>query len=146
MRKIIIVKFVLTCLCLSGCQIIGGVNKRQNDDSAILTAKEIRTAQKKFETQNGKGKFGSLEQLAQSKLVSSELSDGEKDGYKFTLTVSENKYVLKAIPVDYGTEQSQGNFTLYLDESGIIRSAGKKGIDLPKWEIANSESIPLASQ
>lgn len=131
-------------MILQSCQAYTGVKKRENDAAAILFVKGIREGQRNYENLHGKGKYGSLQELAKAGLVSSELADGEENGFKYEILLNKDKYSLTAIPKEYGTEKSEGNFTLYLDETGIIRSASKKGIDLPKWEIAGPESIPIS--
>lgn len=123
-----------------------GTQKRLNDDTAISQVKKIRDAQIEFEKRYGKKKYGSLEDLVKENLISTDLSDGLDRGYKFLLKTENEKYSLQAVPVNYGTESSEGNISLYLDESGVIRSASKKGINVPTWEIANSNSIPIKEQ
>lgn len=141
MRKIIVL--IISVMLFTACH---GMQRRLNDDSAISFVKKIRAAQIEFEKRHGKKKYGSLKDLINENLLSSELADGVEDGYEFRLNVENEKYSLQAVPLNYGTENSEGNFTLYLDESGVIRSASKKGIDIATWETANSNSIPISEQ
>ena len=51
-------------------------------------------------------------------LIGNDLSGGEKQGYKFTLTGNQGGYVITATPVTYGTSGSRSFFS---DESMVIR-------------------------
>jgi type IV pilus assembly protein PilA len=51
-------------------------------------------------------------------LIGNDLSVGEKQGYKFTLTGNQGGYVITATPVTYGTSGSRSFFS---DESMVIR-------------------------
>ena len=140
MRKIIVL--IISVMLFTSCS---GMQRRLNDDSAISFAKKIRAAQIEFENRHGKKKYGSLEDLINENLLSAELADGVDDGYEFRLKVENEKYSLQAVPLNYGTENSEGNFTLYLDESGVIRSESGKDKNW-KPKIANSDSIPISEQ
>jgi type IV pilus assembly protein PilA len=51
-------------------------------------------------------------------LIGNDLSNGEKQGYKFTLTGTPGGYVINANPVNYG---SSGSKTFYSDQTMVIR-------------------------
>ena len=55
---------------------------------------------------------------AAADLIGNDLSNGEKQGYKFTLTGTPGGYVLNANPVNYG---SSGSKTFYSDQTMVIR-------------------------
>lgn len=50
-------------------------------------------------------------------LIGNDLSNGEKNGYKFTLTGSGGGYVITAVPITYG---SSGSRTFYSDQTMVI--------------------------
>lgn len=142
MRKLL---FMITIVIFaSECRIYQGVERRQNDDFAITKVKKIRTAQVEFAKRNLR--YADLKELCQENLVSNELCDGAKQGYKFSVGAGEKDYSAQAIPQNYGTEEGEGNFTLYVDESGIIRSATKEGINLPVWKVVEATSMPIKEQ
>lgn len=143
MQRIIFLIVLSIAFATQSCNMSKGVQKRANDDAAISIVKKVREAQVEFETRHGKGNYGLFEDLTKENLISSEIADGIEQGYKYTLEVETGKYSLQAVPIEYGTENSEGNFSLYLDQSRIIRSATKKGIDTANWEIAGPNSIPI---
>jgi len=51
-------------------------------------------------------------------LIGNDLAQGEKSGYKFTMTGSPGGYVINANPVTYG---SSGSRTFFSDQSMVIR-------------------------
>jgi prepilin-type N-terminal cleavage/methylation domain-containing protein len=51
-------------------------------------------------------------------LIGNDLSNGEKQGYKFTLTGTPGGYIVNANPVNYG---SSGSKTFYSDQTMVIR-------------------------
>ena len=51
-------------------------------------------------------------------LIGNDLSNGEKQGYKFTLTGTPGGYIINANPVNYG---SSGSKTFYSDQTMVIR-------------------------
>jgi prepilin-type N-terminal cleavage/methylation domain-containing protein len=55
---------------------------------------------------------------AAADLIGRDLSEGEKTGYKFTLTGGQGGYVVNANPVSYG---SSGNKSFYSDQTMVIR-------------------------
>jgi len=55
---------------------------------------------------------------AAADLIPTDLSQGEKQRYKFTLTGTQGGYTVIAVPVVYGTD---GSKTFYSDQTGVIR-------------------------
>jgi type IV pilus assembly protein PilA len=51
-------------------------------------------------------------------LIGNDLAQGEKSGYKFTMTGSPGGYVVNANPVNYG---SSGSRTFFSDQSMVVR-------------------------
>lgn len=137
--------FIITTLFfVQACGTSQGIQRRSNDEYAVQMVKELRKAQSEFLKKHNR--YGLLNELCEENLLPEKMADEVESGYKFNLTIKENRYAAQAVPQNYGTAQSEGNLSLYLDESGVIRSATKKGIDLPKWEIAGAESVPIKEQ
>jgi type IV pilus assembly protein PilA len=55
---------------------------------------------------------------AAADLIPEDLAQGEKQGYKFTLTATPGGYVINAVPVAFGTS---GSRTFYSDQNMVIR-------------------------
>ena len=55
---------------------------------------------------------------ASADLIGRDLSEGEKQGYKFTLTGTNGGYVINANPVTYGTS---GTRSFYSDQTMVVR-------------------------
>jgi prepilin-type N-terminal cleavage/methylation domain-containing protein len=51
-------------------------------------------------------------------LIGNDLANGEKQGYKFTLSATPGGYIINANPVNYG---SSGSKTFYSDQTMVIR-------------------------
>jgi type IV pilus assembly protein PilA len=71
---------------------------------------------------------------ASADLIGNDLSQGTKQGYKFTLTGNQGGYVITAIPEVYG---SSGSRTFYSDQTMVIRQ--NYG---PEPATANSKELP----
>ncbi|MBI3649816.1 MAG: hypothetical protein HY231_02070 [Acidobacteria bacterium] len=84
----------------------------------IFTAEAIYA--EKFE-----GRYLDLAELVKRQAVPEDMSDGEANGYKFVITVSDDKknFILNATPVSYG---KSGKLSFYLDPEGL-RAEDKKG-------------------
>jgi type IV pilus assembly protein PilA len=55
---------------------------------------------------------------AAADLIGRDLSEGEKQGYKFSLTGANGGYIINANPITYGTS---GSKTFYSDQTMVIR-------------------------
>jgi len=96
------------------------------ETAAIGAIRTIHTAQTQYFSQFGKY-ASSLTELgpatngpanaSAADLISNDLAQGTKSGYKFTLVGSANGYVVNAVPVAYN---STGSRTFYSDQSMVI--------------------------
>jgi prepilin-type N-terminal cleavage/methylation domain-containing protein len=97
------------------------------ETAAIKAIQTIHQVQVQYQSQYGKF-ASSLTELgppqsgaaspAAADLIGNDLSQGEKQGYRFTLTGVEGGYIINANPVSYGTS---GSRTFYSDQSMVIR-------------------------
>jgi len=97
------------------------------ETAAIQAVKTIHTAQVQYQSQFGKY-AASLTELgppasgapnaSSADLIGNDLANGEKQGYKFTLSAIPGGYVINANPVSYG---SSGSRSFYSDQSMVIR-------------------------
>ncbi|SRR5579883_848557 len=97
------------------------------ETAAIAAIRTLHTAQVQYNSQYGRYAT-SLAELgppasgaagpSAADLIGNDLSNGEKSGYKFTLTGTQGGYVINANPIAYN---SSGSRTFYSDQSMVIR-------------------------
>jgi len=75
---------------------------------------------------------------AAADLIQRDLSEGEKQGYKFAVTPTQGGYVVQAQPVNYG---SSGRKSYYSDQSMVIREN-----DGPEPATASSREMGMAAK
>lgn len=75
---------------------------------------------------------------ASADLIGRDLSEGEKQGYRFTVTGSQGGYVIQAQPVTYG---SSGRKSFYSDQTMVIREN-----DGPEPASASSREMGTAAK
>src|SRR2546423_86201 len=63
-----------------------------------------------------KGSYGSIDSLAERKLITKEMLD--KYGYRFDVTTSGNGFEVVAVPMEYG---KTGKRSFFIDQSGVVR-------------------------
>jgi type IV pilus assembly protein PilA len=94
--------------------------------AAIQAIRAIHTAEVEYQSQYGRY-ANSLTELgppasgapssASADLIGNDVSNGEKQGYKFTLTGTQGGYIITAVPVSYGTS---GAVTYYSDQTMTV--------------------------
>ena len=75
---------------------------------------------------------------ASADLIGRDLSEGEKQGYKFTVTGTNGGYVVQAQPMTYG---SSGRKSFYSDQTMVIREN-----DGPEPATASSREMGMAAK
>jgi prepilin-type N-terminal cleavage/methylation domain-containing protein len=118
--------------------------KYMRETAAVAAIQTIHKMQVQYQSQFGRY-AASLTELgppqsgnagpASADLIGNDLAQGEKQGYKFTLTAIPGGYVINANPVIYG---SSGNKSFYSDQSMVIRE--NYG---PEPATANSKEMGL---
>src|SRR5207302_6812147 len=103
-------------LFLTNCGVAAGLD----EDHAIRGMISIRKAQTKFKSTYGR--YGTLDELAAAKLA---VPSPVEYGYQFTVRPASQSYVAVAVPLRWKTQ----SFSLYLDESGIIRGMFRDGAE-----------------
>ena len=76
----------------------------------------IANAEKSHKENEGKGSYGSLDDLVKQKLVQKEFL--ESYGYKFEVTALGDHFEATAMPVEYG---KTGKRSFFVDQSGVVR-------------------------
>lgn len=87
-----------------------------NEAIAASALQMIASAEGTYLKTEGKGSYGSLDQLTKHKLVMMDVY--EKYGYKFELTASGDHFEAVATPKEYGTT---GKRSFFVDKSGVVR-------------------------
>ena len=111
-----------------------------NEASAISTLRTISVAEAVFQSTAGYGDFGNLKELIREQLIHPGLTNGIKNGYLFKVAREKGSseslpsFAAFAIPLSY---RKTGRRSFYIDESGVIRGAHKKGFE------ANVNDKPL---
>jgi type IV pilus assembly protein PilA len=114
-----------------------------HEAAAIKAIQTIHTVQVQYNSQYGRF-AASLTELgppasgaataSAADLIDSGLAQGEKSGYKFTLTPTQGGYIINASPMTYG---GTGSRTFYSDQSMVIRQ--NYG---PEPATASSKELP----
>jgi hypothetical protein len=87
-----------------------------NEGVAMGAMQIISTAESTYKAGVGKGKYGTLDQLVEQKLVNKPFLD--KYGYNFEVRVSGDQFEAVATPREYG---KTGKRSFFVDNSGVVR-------------------------
>jgi hypothetical protein len=87
-----------------------------NEMIAISALGMIAGAEESYKAGPGKGTYGSIDMLANEKLVQKDVF--EKYGYRFDVIVSGDHYEATASPAEYG---KTGKRSFFIDQTGVIR-------------------------
>jgi hypothetical protein len=87
-----------------------------NEGMAAAALQMIAGAESTYKDNAGKGKYGTLDQLAEQKLVNKPFL--EKYGYNFEVTASGDQFEAVATPREYG---KTGKRSFFVDKSGVLR-------------------------
>lgn len=108
-----------------------------NEGSAINSLRKIGTAELTYQSTLGRGAFGTLQDLQNQNLISPDLANGTRHGYRFKVeTVSDAGdgwpgFIVLAVPTDYG---STGRRSFFMDETLVIRAADSQGMEATKYD------------
>jgi len=93
-----------------------------NEQIAMSMLRSINSAEATYQTTEGNGSYGSLDQLARTNMISKDMLD--KYGYKFEVNASGNQFEATATPVEYG---KTGRRSFYIDQTGVLRGDDHAG-------------------
>lgn len=108
-----------------------------NEGSAINALRTIHSAEATWQATKGNGKYGTLFELYNNNLISTELAKGERSGYKFKVELVSTRddglpgFEIVGVPTDYG---ATGRRSFFIDETGVIRGADARGMDATKYD------------
>ncbi|HYR76050.1 MAG TPA: hypothetical protein VEM96_09415 [Pyrinomonadaceae bacterium] len=87
-----------------------------NEMIAQSALRMISSAESTYQSTTGKGKYGTLDDLVEAKLVNREFL--EKYGYRIEVTASDDQFEAVATPREYG---KTGKRSFFVDKSGVVR-------------------------
>ena len=87
-----------------------------NEAIAAGLLQYLSSSENEYKAGPGKGSYGSLQQLADAKMVS--LDQFDRYGYKFDVTAAVDQFEIVATPKEYG---KTGKRSFFVDKSGVVR-------------------------
>lgn len=97
-------------------------SSEMNEMIAMSGLEMIASAESMHKENEGKGSYGSLDELVKQNLVQKEFLD--KYGYRFEVTASGDHFEATATPVEYG---KTGKRSFFVDQSGVVRGDDHNG-------------------
>jgi len=111
--------------------------KAANESSAIYSLRTISSAEMIYQSEFQK--YGTLQELAANNLIDQSLGSGVKNGYRFTVKLTNDNpdssgFAVIGVPDDY---RKTGTRSFYVDETLVIRASNNLGMP------ASSNDAPL---
>ena len=103
---------------------------RHNEAGAIRSLQTLLSSEATYQSTTGNGDYGTLEELRKENLIDYVLAEGHRFGYLFRVRrekrsiESQPSLEIVAVPRSYGRT---GRRSFYMDETGVIHAADKKG-------------------
>ena len=94
-----------------------------NEAVAMSLLRMIVSAEATYKETTGKGSYGSLDKLAEAKLISPK-EVFTKYGYRIEVAAGGNQFEATATPVEYG---KTGRISYFVDQSGVVRGGDHGG-------------------
>ncbi|HEV7474529.1 MAG TPA: hypothetical protein VGN90_10805 [Pyrinomonadaceae bacterium] len=97
-----------------------------------MSLQTLFSAEATYQATTGNGDYGTIEELGKEKLIDYVLAEGHRYGYLFRVrqekhsSESPASFELWAVPRTYGRT---GRRSFYMDETGVIHAADKKGAE-----------------
>jgi len=105
---------------------------RYNETGAIMTLRTLFSAEATYQATTGNGNYGTIAELGKQNLIDYVLAEGHRFGYLFHARVekyspeSPSSLEIFAVPRTYGRT---GRRSFYINETGVIHAADKKGAE-----------------
>ena len=125
--ELLIVVSIILILITIAVPKFTNAQKYTRETAAIQAIKAIHTAEVQYQSQYGRYAISLTElgpppsgasNTSAADLIGSDLANGEKQGYKFTVSAVPGGYVVNAVPVAYN---SSGSRSFYSDQSMVVR-------------------------
>ena len=97
-----------------------------------MTLRTLFSSEATYQSTTGNGDYGTLEELRKENLIDYVLAEGHRYGYRFRIRrekrspESQASLEIVAVPRSY---RRTGRRSFYMDESGVIHAADKKGTE-----------------
>ncbi len=108
---------------------VAGASSESNDPPVFrnesITRNAVRTiasAEATYQATEGAGRYGTLDELIKAGLISKEMV--QNYGYKIELSVSNTRFEVTAVPIEYG---KTGKLSFFLDDSSVLRAGDHGG-------------------
>lgn len=104
---------------------------KYNEAGAIRTLQTLLSAEATYQATTGNGDYGTIEELGKQKLIDYVLAEGHRYGYLFRVrrekfSPESPAYEIVAVPRTY---RRTGRRSFYMNETGVIHTADKKGAE-----------------
>lgn len=105
-----------------------------NEGSAIYSLRQVAAAEATYQAKFGK--YATLDELAEQKLIDPRIATGSRNGYNFAveLTTDDEEFggfAVTGVPITY---RNTGNRSFYIDETQVIRAADNAGAPPTKYD------------
>ncbi len=100
----------------------GEASAQTNEAIAKSMLQTVASAEATFHSTEGNGRYGTLDELASTGLVSKDYF--QRFGYTIEVTVSGGGFGATATPIEYG---KSGKLSYFIDESGVLRAGDHGG-------------------
>jgi hypothetical protein len=107
----------------------------KNERSAIGTLYLISHFEEQYKKTKGAGRYGTLEELIEEKLISKDMI--ENTGYRIEVTANGDSFQVSAVPIEYG---KAGSMSYFVDQTHVLRGADHHGAP------ATSSDPPILNQ
>jgi type IV pilus assembly protein PilA len=110
-----------------------------NEAGVMASLRKISSAEATYYSTKGMSReYGTMQDLADMRLIEQSLASGTKYGYRFELRTMGSSFEVVATPLTYGRSSSPGIRSFYVSSNDgyVIRAADKKGLE------ANSSDPP----
>ena len=108
---------------------VAGLSRESNEPPLVRNEsitrnamRAIASAEASYQATTGDGKYGTLDELVKTGLISKELL--QNYGYKIDLIVSNTRFEATAVPVEYG---KTGKLSFFIDETSVLRAGDHAG-------------------
>jgi len=105
---------------------------KHNEAGALKSLQTLFSSEATYQSTTGNGDYGTLEELRKQGLIDQVLVEGHRYGYRFRIrrekrsSESQPSLEITAVPRTYGRT---GLRSFYMNESGVIYAADKKGAE-----------------
>jgi type II secretory pathway pseudopilin PulG len=103
-----------------------------NEGATIRALRIIHSAEQTYQSTEGNGDYGSLNDLRRTSLISEDMAREIRSGYRYKLEAVKHTreslatFTVVAVPTEYG---STGRRSFFIDETGVLRGEDRTGLE-----------------